>query len=94
MECITRDVDKIESSERRVYEAVFGHALREDQQVVLQIAESTERPNEAARRAALEEFHELCRQGTENREKQGISIEEADGILEEAIRAVRSQKDG
>jgi hemerythrin superfamily protein len=92
MESITRDVDKIESNERRVYEAVLGHALRENQQVLLRVIELHKEPNESVRRKAVEDFHELCTEGTENRQRQGISVEEADQALEEAIRAVRSQK--
>jgi hypothetical protein len=92
MESITRDVDKIESSERRVYEAVIGHALHENQQVVLRVIELHQEPDESVRRKAREDFHELCREGTKNRERQGIPVEEADQALDEAIRVVRSQK--
>ena len=92
MESITRDVDKIESNERRVYEAVLGHALRDDQQVVLRVIQHRREPNESVRQKAIDEFHELCREGTENRQRQGISVEEADEALEEAMRTVRSQK--
>ena len=94
MESVTRDVDKIESSERRTYEAVLGHALREDQQVVLRVIELKKEPDESVRRKAREEFHEFCREGTENRQRQGISVEGADQALEEAVRAVRSGESG
>jgi hypothetical protein len=49
-------------------------------------------PDESIRRKAMEEFHELCRQGTEHRERLGVSIEEADQTLEEAVRAARAHK--
>ena len=92
MELITRDVDKIESNERRVYEAVLGHALRDNQQVILRVIELRKQPDESVRQKASEEFHELCREGTENRQRQGISMDEADEALDEAIRAGRSRK--
>lgn len=92
MESVTRDVDKIESNERRVYEAVLGHALRENQQVLVRVIELHKAPDESVRRKAVEDFHELCREGTENRQRQEISVEEADQALEEAIQAVRSKK--
>ncbi len=92
MESVTRDVDKIESSERRIYEAVLGHALQENQQVVLRVIELKREPDESVRRQASEEFHELCREGTANRQRQGICVEEADQALEEAVREVRSRK--
>jgi hypothetical protein len=92
MESITRDVDKIESDECRVYEAVLGHALRDSQQVILRVIDLKREPDESVRQKAGEEFHELCREGTENRQRQGISVEEADELLEEAVRAIRSRK--
>jgi hypothetical protein len=92
MESVTRNVDKIESNERRVYEAVLGHALRDNQQVILRVIELRKEPDESVRRKASEEFHELCREGTENRQRQGISVEEADEALDEAMRAVRIRK--
>jgi hemerythrin superfamily protein len=92
MESITRDVSKIESDERRVYEAVLGHALREDQQIVLRVIELQQESDESVCQKAMEEFHDLCREGTDNRERQGISVEEGDQALEEAIRSVRSRK--
>jgi hypothetical protein len=41
---------------------------------------------------AAKEFLELCRQATETRKRQGVSVEEAGQILEEAIRAARFQE--
>jgi hemerythrin superfamily protein len=92
MESVTRDVDKIELVERRVYEAVLGHALRENQQVILRVIDLQKEPDESGRRKAMAEFHEICKRGTENRQRQGISVEEADQSLDEAIQAVRSRK--
>jgi polyribonucleotide nucleotidyltransferase len=92
MESITRNVDQIESDERRVYETVLGHALRGNQQVILRVIDLKQEPDESVSRAAREEFHELCREGTENRARRGISVEEADAALDEAVRAARSRK--
>ena len=71
---------------------MLGHTLRENQQVILRVIELKKESDESVRREAREEFHEICREGTENRERQGISAEEADKALEEAIWAVRSRK--
>lgn len=92
MESITRYVDKIESAEHRVYESVLGHPLRDDQQVVLRIIEPEKEVDESIRRKAKDEFHDLCKEGSENRQRQGISVEEADQILEDSIQAVNSRK--
>ena len=92
MESISRDVNRLEPDERRVYESVLGHALRENQRVIIRVAEVGSEPDESARHQAREEFHELCREGTENREREGISVEEADQAVEGAVRAARSRK--
>ena len=46
MESITRNVREIESDERRVYEAAVGHALQENQQVVIQVVTPPETPKQ------------------------------------------------
>jgi hypothetical protein len=92
MESISRDVKNLESDERRLYESVVGHALGENQRVIIHVIEIAKGPDEPVRPKAVEEFLELCREGTENRARQGISVEQADQALEEAIRATRSHK--
>ncbi|MGO8750023.1 MAG: hypothetical protein ACLQNE_29095 [Thermoguttaceae bacterium] len=92
MESISRDVRSLESDERRLYESVVGHALGENQRVIIHVIELAKGPDESVRAKAVEEFHELCREGTENRERQGISVEQADQVLEEAVQAARSHK--
>jgi hypothetical protein len=92
MESVTRDVDKIEPSERRVYEAALGRSLRDNQQVILRVIDLKKEPDESVRRKGSEEFHALCREGTEDRQRLGISVEDADAALDEAIRAIRSRK--
>jgi hypothetical protein len=92
MESIIRDVRDIESNERHVYEAVLHRPLREDQQVLVMVLTPGAEPDEAIRRKAMEEFRQLCREGTEHRERQGVSVEEADLALEESLHAARSEK--
>jgi hypothetical protein len=45
MESIIRNVAEIGPSERQVYETVLGHALEEDQQIIIRVSES-QRPRE------------------------------------------------
>ena len=49
-------------------------------------------PDESGRRKAMGEFHAICKDGTENRERQGIPMDEADQSLEEALKVARLQK--
>ena len=94
MESIIRDVKGIEADERHVYESVLGRALRENQRVLVMVLDPGAEPDESIRGKAMEEFHKLCREGTESRERLGVSVEEADQAVDEAVRAVRSRKTG
>ena len=89
MESIIRDVRSIESDEHRVYESVLGHTLRENQRVIIRVVEVEEGPGKASRRAALSRAVEIARQGRAAVEAQGITAEEADAAIDEAIREVR-----
>lgn len=92
MESIARDVTSLESDERRLYEAVVGHPLQENQRVIIRIVDVEAEPAEASRRAALGRAVEIARQGRAAVESQGISTEEADAAIEGAIREVRRSK--
>jgi hypothetical protein len=92
METIIRDVKSIEPGERRVYESVVGHALQENQRVLVVVLDPGAETDESLRQKAIAELHDLCREGTECRQRLGVSVEEADQALEEALRPVRSGK--
>jgi hypothetical protein len=89
METVIRDVKSLESDERRVYESVVGHALRDDQRVIIRVVETGNATDEAVRRAALAKAVEIARKGRAAADAQGVTAEEADAAIEEAIREVR-----
>jgi hypothetical protein len=91
MESVIRDVKSLELEERRVYESALGHALHEDQRVLVAILDPAAELDESIRRQARDDLHDLSRQATEHRQRLGVSVEEADRVLDEAIRAVRSR---
>jgi hypothetical protein len=92
MESITRDVKNLESDERRLYESVVGHSLQENQRVIIRVFELGTEPDEASRRAALTQAVEIAREGRAAVEAQGITAEEADAAIDEAIQEVRRSK--
>lgn len=94
MESVIRDVKDIEPEERFIYETVIGHGLAEDQRILVVVLPLGANSDDSMRRRAREDFFELCKQGTESRKRLGVSIEEADLILEEACRSVRSGTNG
>ncbi|MGA2032024.1 MAG: hypothetical protein ABSG68_07200 [Thermoguttaceae bacterium] len=92
MESIARDVKSLESDERRLYESVVGHALQENQRVIIRVVDLEEEPDQATRRAAMSRAVEIARQGREAARAQGITEEEANAAIEEAVRDVRRER--
>jgi hypothetical protein len=90
MESVIRDVRDIEPEERHVFETLIGHGLGEDQRILVVLLPLGANRDDFVRRRAREEFFELCKQGTENRERLHVSVEEADLILEEALQSARA----
>ena len=90
MESVIRDVRDIEPEERHVFETLIGHNLAEDQRILVVVLPMGASLDDSVRRRARKELLELCKQGTENRERLRVSVEEADSILDEAFRSVRS----
>jgi len=87
MELISRDVKNLESDERQLYESVVGHALHENQRIIIRVVDLE--PDEATRRAAMGRVVEIARKGREAARAQGITEEEANTAIDEAVRDVR-----
>jgi hypothetical protein len=85
-------VKSLETDERRLYESVVGHALRENQRVIIRVVDLETEPDQQARRAAMGRAVEIARQGREAANAQGIMEEEANAAIEEAIRDVRQAR--
>lgn len=92
MESIIRNVTELGAPERQLYEMVLGEHLEESQRVLVMVLKPGVEPDESIRRKAMEGFNEFCKQGAENRERLGVSIEEADAAVDEAIVHVRSEQ--
>jgi len=92
MESISRDVKSLESDERRLYESVVGHALGENQRVIIRVVDLEAEPDQATRRAALNRAVEIASQGREAARAQGLTEEEANAAIEEAVRDVRQSR--
>ena len=89
MESVIRDVKSLESDQRHLYEAAVGHALHENQGIILHVIELGAEPDQATRRAALSQAVEIARQGREAATAQGITEDEAGAAIDEAIQKVR-----
>ncbi len=89
MESIIRNVSDIELDERRMYESVLGHALQQNQRIILRVVDLGREPDDTTRTAALGQAVEIARQGRAAAAAQGVTPEEADAAVEEAIQVVR-----
>jgi hypothetical protein len=89
MESIIRKVDELNADERRMYESVLGHALRENQQLMIHVVELDVEPDDVTRTTAGERAIEIARRGRASAAQQGATPEEADRAIDEALREVR-----
>lgn len=89
METVIRYVRDIASGQRLWLEAEIGHQLQDDQRVVIQILAPGDAASVDPRRMAFDQLQQLSKQGARHREASGASEEEADAILNEALRHVR-----
>jgi hypothetical protein len=92
MESIIRKVDELNTDERRMYESVVGHALREDQRLIIHVVELGAEPDGPTRKAASQRAIEIARRGRASAADQGVTPEEADRVIDEAIHEVRCGK--
>lgn len=92
MESISRDVKSLQTDERRLYESVVGHALGENQRVIIRVVDLETEPDQSARRAAFQRAVEIAREGRAAAKAQGVTEVEANAAIDEALRDVRRAK--
>ena len=92
MECFIQNVNDIDADKLRSLEHVVGQQLRANQQVVIRVVEVGTEKSDETRNQALGRAAEIARQGRANAAAQGVSDEEVDAALDEAIRHVRQQQ--
>ena len=89
MESIIRKVDDLNAEERRMYESMVGHALHENQRVIIHVVELGAEPDGPTRKAAAQRAIEIARRSRASAADQGVAPEEADRVIDEAIHEVR-----
>ena len=92
MESFIRSVDEIEGAPRRWVESGLGQQLRQDQRVMVTVLNVGVAPDDEARREAREELRRIRAEAAANIKAQGVSPEEVDALVDEAIAHVRRQK--
>ena len=88
---IVRNVRDIPPDDKHSLEHILGEPLRDDQRVCIMVIAPDTAPNEQTRRAALERLHQLLDQAERRAEALGITPEEADAAVEDAMQHVRGR---
>lgn len=86
---IVRNVRDIPPDEKHSLEHILGEPLRDDQKVCIMAFAPSNAPDEETRRAALERLHRFLDEAEQRAAALGISSEEADAAVEEAMQHVR-----
>ena len=84
-----QNVKDIQESEKRWLERLFGRPLGEDQQLFKMVLTAGSAPDEATRRNARAGLERIFDRTEEYAKTHGITDEEADAAVEEAMRHVR-----
>lgn len=93
MESIVRNVNEIQEDHKRWLEDALGRQLQDNQRVLIMVFDAGVVADPAIRREALVDIKELASKGAEHAKRQGISEQEADEALDEAMRHVRPPVD-
>ncbi len=89
MESFIRSANEIEGDPRRWVETGLGQQLRQDQRVMVTVLNVGVEPDEETRSRAREELRHIRAEAAANIKAAGVSPEEADAVVDEAIAHVR-----
>ena len=89
METVVRNVKDIDANERRYLEGTLGRQLQENQQVIIRVIDLGVEPDDATRRGALGDASAIARKARANAAALGVTDEEVDAAIDEAIDHVR-----
>ena len=86
------NVSEIEGDPRRWLESGLGEELRQNQRVMVTVLNVDIEPDEETRREAHEELRRIRAEAAANIKLQGVSPEEVDAVVDDAIADVRRRK--
>ena len=92
MESFIRSAEEIEGAPRRWVESGLGQQLRQNQRVLVTVLNVGIEPDEEGRREAREGLWRIRAEAAANIQAQGVSPEDVDAIVDEAIAHVRRRK--
>ena len=92
METFIRIADEIKGDPRRWVESGLGHQLQQNQRVMVTVLNVGREPDEETRSEAREELRHIRVLAAANIKAQGVSPEDVDAIVDEAIAEVRRRR--
>ncbi len=87
-----RNVSDIGADEKRSLEDLIGARLQENQQVFIMVFTPGLEPDSVSREAAMNNVETILEEAHRNATAQGITSEEADAAVEEAMNHVRRRR--
>ena len=92
MECFIQNVKDIAADKLRALEQVVGQPLHANQQVVIRVVDVGMEASDQTRKDALARAAAIARRGRANAAAQGVSDQEVEAAIDEAVRHVRRQQ--
>ena len=89
MENITRNVDDLAAPQRKILEDLLGHQLASNQQVFIMAFSPGTVADDETRSAARVRVEQKLNRVQQHAERTGVSAEDADALVDEAMEAIR-----
>lgn len=89
MENITRNVDDLAAPQRKILEDLLGHQLASNQQVFIMAFSPGTAADDETRNAARMRLEQALTKAHQNAVRSGVTAEEADAAVDEAMEAIR-----
>jgi len=93
MESLVHHVKDMPPATRRGLEAALGETLLDHQRVYVVVVTPGVEPSDQQRTEALADLRELGKQGTKHRESLGVSVDEANQAVDEAMENIRHSRE-
>jgi len=93
MESLVHNVKDMPLETRRSFETALGETLCDNQQVYVIVVTPGVEPSDQQRAKAIADLREVGKRGTKHRESLGVSVDEVDQTVDEAMENIRPYRD-
>ena len=93
MSTLIRNVRDLEAANRRSLESLLGQSLQDDEQILIRVIGTGTEPDAVTKQAALSRAREISERADRHREATGVSVNDADRVIDEVIDDIRRMSD-